>query len=91
MRERVRTPGSRANEKPLQVPHLSHPGWGLTRSALWTSVGGRLFSLPALRPTIFPPLLGETLHPSPKVESAGWRLLGESNRPALPCPAHTTP
>uniref|UniRef100_A0A8I3S4W0 Calsyntenin-3 n=2 Tax=Canis lupus TaxID=9612 RepID=A0A8I3S4W0_CANLF len=25
MRERVRTPGSRANEKPLQVPHLSRP------------------------------------------------------------------
>lgn len=93
MRERVRTPG--ANEKPLQVPHLSRPGWGLRRSALWTSVGGRAFSVPALRPAIFRPLLGEPLASLPQ----GWNQPagGSWGRaiawpcPALPCPHHTTP
>ncbi|XP_006210954.2 calsyntenin-3 [Vicugna pacos] len=51
MREGVRTPGSRAKEKkPLQGPHLGHPGWGLPGSALWTSVRGRLLAVSALRP-----------------------------------------
>lgn len=62
--ERARKPGWRAYEKPLQVPHLRHPGWGLPRSALWTSVGGRLLlslpclplsSLPSLEVSCIPP------------------------------------
>lgn len=68
MREsaRARKPGWRANEKPLQVPHLSHPGWGLPRCAPWTSVGGRLLlSLPSC-PLSSRPSLEVPLHPSPK-------------------------
>lgn len=68
MRERVRTRGSRAKEKPLQVPHLSHQGWGLPGSALWTRAGVRLLSISAPLLALLPSLLGQSLQPSPKVD-----------------------
>lgn len=96
MRERVRTPGSRANEKPLQVPHLSHLGWGLRRSALWTSVRGGLFSVPALRPgplSSLPSLESPCIPPPRWNQPAGgsWGRAIAWPCPALPTPHHDPP
>jgi hypothetical protein len=52
VRERVRTLGSRGNEKPLRVPHLSHPDWGLPGLLHGLVRGeGRLLSVTALLPS----------------------------------------